>query len=32
MTDLRSALGDYLALRNNLGHVLADAARLLPGS
>jgi integrase/recombinase XerD len=30
MTDLRSALGDYLALRNNLGHVLADAARLLP--
>jgi len=30
MTDLRSALADYLALRNNLGHELADAARLLP--
>lgn len=30
MTDLRSALSDYLALRNNLGHKLADAARLLP--
>lgn len=30
MTELRSALADYLALRNNLGHVLADAARVLP--
>jgi integrase len=30
MTDLRSALVDYLALRNRLGHELADAARLLP--
>lgn len=30
MTDMRAALSDYLALRNGLGHELADAARLLP--
>ena len=30
MTDLRAALTDYLALRNRLGHELADAARVLP--
>jgi integrase/recombinase XerD len=30
MTDLRAALVDYLAVRNSLGHELADAARLLP--
>jgi integrase/recombinase XerD len=30
MTDLRSALADYLALRGGLGHELADAHRLLP--
>jgi integrase len=30
MTGLRAALADYLALRNRLGHELADAARLLP--
>jgi integrase/recombinase XerD len=30
VTDLRAALADYLALRNHLGHELADAARLLP--
>jgi integrase/recombinase XerD len=31
MTDLPAALVDYLALRNKLGHELAEAARLLPG-
>lgn len=30
MSALRSALTDYLALRNSLGHELADPARLLP--
>ena len=30
MSALADALGDYLALRNRLGHQLADAARLLP--
>jgi integrase/recombinase XerD len=30
MTALRSAMADYLALRNSLGHELADAHRLLP--
>jgi integrase len=30
MSGLRSALADYLVLRNSLGHELADAARLLP--
>lgn len=30
MNSLGSALADYLALRNGLGHDLADAARLLP--
>lgn len=30
MTDLPAALITYLALRNKLGHELADAARLLP--
>lgn len=31
MTGLRSALADYLALRNSLGHKLDHAARVLPG-
>lgn len=30
MSALADALSDYLALRNQLGHQLADAARLLP--
>ena len=30
MSALSKALADYLALRNSLGHELADAARLLP--
>lgn len=30
MTALSDAVADYLALRNSLGHKLADAARLLP--
>lgn len=30
MTDLQAALVEYLALRNKLGHELADAHRLLP--
>jgi integrase/recombinase XerD len=30
MSTLRAAAQDYLALRNGLGHQLADAARLLP--
>lgn len=30
MNALADALGDYLALRNRLGHELADATRLLP--
>jgi integrase/recombinase XerD len=30
MNALGRALEDYLALRNGLGHDLADAARLLP--
>lgn len=30
MSAMADALGDYLALRNRLGHQLADAARLLP--
>lgn len=30
MTALTDALSDYLALRNRLGHRLADAARVLP--
>lgn len=30
MTALADALSDYLALRNRLGHRLADAARVLP--
>jgi integrase/recombinase XerD len=30
MTDLATVMTDYLALRNRLGHELADSARLLP--
>ena len=30
MTDLRQALDDYLRLRRSLGHLMAEAAYLLP--